>query len=224
MDPQTSVPVNYISAFIGGLVVGFSPCVYPLIPITLSFIGVEGQSSRVKGLLLSLIYVLGIAVTYSILGVIAALTGTLFGNIAATPWPSLLVGVACIIAGLAFLNVFHFHFSAFALHHKIKRTEGFLSAFLLGLVSGLIAGPCTAPVLGTILVYVAGKQNVVYGASLLFIFAYGMGTLLILTGVFGAAFFHLARSAVWQQRIKKISGYVLIMIGVYFFVQAGRVM
>jgi len=99
-----------------------------------------------------------------------------------------------------------------------------LSVFLLGLASGLVAGPCTAPALGTILLYAATKQNIFYGASLLFVFAYGMGFLLILVGTFSSFFMNLSRSGTWLARLKKLSGFILLGIGEYFLIKAGRSM
>ena len=216
--------IGYISAFLAGVAVSFSPCVYPLIPITLSFIGVKAGTSRLRGLFLSLVYVLGLAVTYSILGLITALTGRLFGQISSHPLSYLIIGNACIIAGLSFLDVININFTGIYLQNKIKKTGSYFSAFFLGLASGLAVSPCVVPVLGTILVIVASKQNIIYGASLLFIFAYGMGFLLILLGTFGAIFFNLSKSEIWLTRIRKFSGFVLIAIGEYFIIQAGRSM
>ena len=202
----------------------FSPCVYPLVPITLGFIGVKAGSSRLKGFILSLVYVLGLAVTYSILGLIASLTGRLFGQISAHPISYLIIGNACIIAGLSFFDIINISFTGILLQNKIKITGGVFSVFLLGLASGLVAGPCTAPALGTILLYVASKQNIFYGASLLFVFAYGMGFLLILVGTFSAVFANLPGSRIWLARLKKLSGFILLGIGEYFLLKAGRSM
>jgi len=216
--------IGYIGAFIGGIVVSFSPCVYPLVPITLSFIGVKAGSSPLKGLALSLIYVLGLAVTYSILGLIAALTGTLFGRISTHPVSFFIVGNACIIAGLSFFDIININFTGIRLQNKIKIRGSIFPVFLMGLVSGLVVGPCIAPALGTILIYVASRQNILYGATLLFVFGYGVGFLLILTGIFGAFFLNLPKSGVWLIRIRKLSGFILIGIGEYFLVKAGRAM
>lgn len=216
--------LGFLAAFFGGVVVSFSPCVLPLIPVTLSFIGVEAESSSIKGLLLSLVYVLGLAFTYAILGLVAALTGTLFGRIASHPLSYFIIGNSCIIAGLAFLDVFHFHFPGVRIHGKIARTGGFIPAFLFGIASGLVVGPCTTPVLGTILIYVAHKQNIAYGLSLLFTFALGMGTVLLLAGFFGAEVFHYTHSAVWSKRLKRAAGFILIILGEYFLIKAGRLM
>ena len=219
MNPQGS-DITYIGAFLGGIMVSFSPCVYPLLPITLAFIGVEAGASRLRGLFLSLIYVLGIAVTYSILGLIAALTGRLFGQISNHPISFFVIGNACIVAGLSFLDVININFTGIRLANKVKRTGGYLSVFLLGLTSGLAVSPCTVPVLGTILFVAANKQNILYGASLLFVYAYGMGFLLILAGTFSAIFLNLPKSEIWLMRIKKASGFILLGIGEYFLIKA----
>lgn len=216
--------LSYISAFLGGVLVSFSPCVYPLLPITLAFIGVKAASSRLRGLILSLVYVFGLAITYSILGLVASLTGKLFGEISTHPVSFMVIGNACIIAGLSFFDIININFRGLHLYNKVKMAPGFASAFFLGLVSGLIAGPCTTPALGTILLYVASKQNVFYGASLLFVFAYGMGLLLILAGTFGAIFLNFPRSEIWLKRLKKISGFILLGMGEYFLVKAGSLM
>jgi len=216
--------LSFLGAFFGGVLVSFSPCVYPLVPVTLGFIGVKAGSSRLRGLTLSLVYVLGLAITYSVLGLIASLTGRLFGQISSHPLSFLIVGNACIIAGLSFLDVINIGFTGMRLQNKVKMKGDILSVLLLGMASGLIAGPCTAPALGTILLYVATKQNIFYGASLLFVFAYGMGFLLILVGTFSAVFVNLSHSGIWLTRLKKLSGFILLGIGEYFLIKAGRLM
>lgn len=216
--------LDYLSAFIGGVLVSFSPCVYPLVPVILGFIGVQAGASRLRGLALSLVYVSGLAVTYSILGLIASLTGKLFGQVAAHPVSYFTIGNVCIIAGLSFFDVIKISFTKFRLANKVTSRGGYVSSFLLGAASGLVAGPCTAPALAAILIYVAGKQNVIYGTSLLFVFAYGMGFLLILVGTFSSIFLSLPKSEKWFIGVKKLCGFILLAIGEYFLIQAGRLM
>ncbi len=216
--------LDYLGVFLGGVIVGFSPCVYPLVPVTLGFIGVGAGGSRLRGFLLSLIYVLGLAITYSALGLIASLTGKLFGEISTHPVSFLVIGNACILAGLSFFDIIPLNLIGIPIQGRIKRTGGYVSVFLLGLASGLVAGPCTAPALGTILLYVASRQNVFYGASLLFVFAYGMGLLLILVGTFSSLLLNFPKSGAWLMRIKKACGFILIAIGEYFLIKAGRFM
>lgn len=216
--------IGYLGAFTAGVVLSFSPCVYPLIPITLGFIGIKAGSSRLRGLGLSLVYVFGIAVTYSILGLVASLSGRLFGEAAAHPVSFFIIGNACIISGLSFLDAININFRGINLQNKIRLDGGLISVFLLGSACGLIVSPCVAPALGTILLYVASRQNVIYGASLLFVFAFGMGFLLILVGTFGALLLNLPKSQAWLRALRKAGGIVLIGMGEYFLIKAGRMM
>jgi thiol:disulfide interchange protein DsbD len=213
-------PLDFFIAFGAGVLVSFTPCVYPLVPITVGYIGATSHGSRLKGFVLSAIYALGIAITYSILGAIASLTGRIFGQIAGSPWANFIVANACIFFGLVLLDVFNISLPTF----KAKRIEpkGVFSVFLLGLFSGLVIGPCTVPALATILVYVSTKHTLVYGMALLFCFAYGMSTILILAGTFSGILINLPKSGIWMERIKKACGLILIGIGEYFLIQAGR--
>ena len=203
----------------GGILVSFSPCVYPLIPITLGILGIDKNTSWLRGLFLSLIYVLGIAITYSILGLFASLSGKIFGMISSSPISNAIVGVVCILFGLSILEVLNIPMPTVF----IKRSpsiRSLWSVFLLGLVSGLVIGPCTGPVLGAILVYVAKRHNIIYGASLLFVFAYAQGALLILAGTFGSMLVGLPKSGKWLFITKKIPGVLLIAVGIFFLLKA----
>jgi len=215
-------PLDFLFVFGAGVLISFTPCVYPLLPITISYIGAQARGSKLKGFLLSVIYALGVATTYSILGAIASLTGSVFGQIAGTPWPYFIVANICIFFGLALLDVISLPLPAFAT--KKIEAKSLMSVFLLGLTSGLVVGPCTAPALGTILVYVGTKQNLIYSILLLFCFAYGMCTVLILAGSFSSILVNLPKSGAWLNRIKKISGIILIGMGEYFLIQTGRYM
>jgi thiol:disulfide interchange protein DsbD len=213
-------PLDFLVAFGAGILMSFTPCVYPLIPITVGYIGASAKGFRIKGFLLSAIYALGIAVTYSLMGAVASLTGKIFGQIAGNPWVYFLVANVCIFFGLVFLDVFTLPLPTLAA--KRIDPKSFFSVFLFGLVSGLVVGPCTAPALGTILAYVSTKQNLPYGMLLLFCFAYGMCSVLILAGTFSSVLANLPRSGVWLTRIKKICGLILIAIGEYLLIQTGR--
>lgn len=212
-------PLDFLIAFAGGVGVSFTACVLPLIPISASYIGVTAGVARRKGFLLSFVYVTGIAITYSLLGIIAALTGSFFGAISAHPLSYLLVGLVVIGFGVSMFDVFHIHLPVFVKPPKVKK-QGFFAAFLLGLTSGLIASPCLTPVLGSILLYVSTKKDIVYGAGLLICFAYGMGTLLIIVGTFSSLLLNLPKSGTWMGYVKKTGGIILIGLGIYFLIVA----
>jgi len=213
--------MDYPAVFAGGVLVSFSPCVFPLVPITLGYIGSRGQGSKFKSFLLSAVYVLGIAVTYSALGLVAALTGKLFGRISVHPATQIVVGIIFILLGLSFFDVLKVPTFGFFVQNKIK-IGGFWSVFLFGLVSGLVVGPCTAPALGAVLLYVGTKQNILHGITLLFTFAYGVGTVLILTATMGGFLLNLSKSPAWLNRIKKLGGLILIAAGAYFLINVWR--
>jgi cytochrome c-type biogenesis protein len=214
---------DYLAVFGGGIIVSFSPCVFPLIPVTLGYIGVKSRGSKVRGLALSLLYVLGLAVTYSILGLIAALTGKLFGRISVHPITQIVVGNIFIFLGLSFFDIFNVPVFGIFRQNKIK-TGSLWSVFLFGLVSGLVVGPCTAPALGAILLYVATGHNIIRGTTLLFTFAYGVGAVLILTATAGGFLRNLLKSGVWLNWVNKLGGLILILAGEYFLINAGRAM
>lgn len=214
-------PIDYFLAFLGGFGVSLTPCVYPLIPITAGFIGIRSGGSKLKGFTLSLIYVTGVAVTYSLLGLLASLTGSLFGAISAKPITHIFVGVIVIVFGLSMLDIFAISLLNFVKLPEHKK-QGFISTFLLGLTSGLIVGPCLTPALGSILVYLATKKNILYGATLLFSFAYGMGLVLILVGTFSSILISLPQPGKWMVYIKKIGGIILLGMGLYFIFTAIR--
>ncbi len=222
---QSAPLLAVVISLAAGVATSFTPCVYPLIPITVGFIGAKGSTTRIRGFYLSLMYVLGLAIVYSSLGAFAALTGKLFGQIQTNPWAYLVVANICIIFGLAMLDVINIQFTWFARFGVAEaKTKGGISAILLGGSSALIAAPCAAPVLGVLLTYVGTKQNVLLGIAMLFSYAFGMGFLLILIGTFAGLLTSLPRSGDWMVRIKKGFGIMMIIVGEYFLIKMGQLM
>lgn len=222
MNLSDNLLLNYLVSFWSGVLVSFSPCVYPIMPITASMIGgLNTNGTRMRGLLISLVYVLGIAITYSSLAVFAALSGKLFGQLQNHPLTYLVVGNLLMLFSLVMFDVIPLPLLGVKVHGKVK-VRNLWTVLFLGVTSGLIVGPCTAPVLGTLLIYVGSKQNVLYGASLLFVFSYGVGASLILIGTFSSALSSLPKSGPWLVRIKQICGMILLIAAEYFLMKAGR--
>jgi len=208
--------LDYLAAFMGGILISFTPCIYPLIPVTAGFIGTETAGSKLKGFFLSLVYVSGIAVTYSILGLIATLTGTIFGKISSHPVTYLFVGAVIILFGFSMLGLFHIHLPWNKAKVSGHKKHDYFSTFFLGLSSGLVISPCLTPALSSILLYLSTKKNLFFGATLLLSFAYGMGFILILIGAFEGLLLNLPKSGNWMIWIKRIGAVILIAMGAYF--------
>jgi len=221
---EGSLALAFLAAYLGGVFISFTPCTYPLIPVTVGFIGAQGSTSKLRGFFLSLFYVGGMAVTYSVLGGAAALSGRLFGQIQTTPWTYFIMGNLCLMMGLAMLDVFSISLPVLQPltgWTGNNTSKGYGTSFLMGVVSGVVIGPCTAPALAVLLGYVAMRANIVLGIMLLFVFAFGMGTLLIIAGTFAGVITALPKSGMWLEKIKFISGLIFIGAAEYFLYTAG---
>jgi cytochrome c-type biogenesis protein len=202
------------AAFLGGVVVSFT--------ITLGVIGARSGASRCRGFTLSAVYVLGMAITYAALGAFAAVTGKLFGQLATSPWTYFVVGNASLLFGLAMLDVIHLPQVNIAGQASGQPARGLLGTFFFGAVAGLVVGPCTAPVLATLLVFVGSQQNLLYGFVLLLAFGYGVGFLLIVLGTFAGLLTAMPRSGLWMERIKKSFGWLMLGVAEYFLILMGE--
>ena len=215
--------VTYLVVFLGGVAASFTPCVYPLIPIIIGVIGASGETSRVRGFILSLSYVFGIAITFSILGVFAAATGKLFGELQSSPVGHLIVGNIMILFGLVLLDVIHM--PTFLLSKlgagKVRKGGSIYSVIFMGIASGFVAAPCTAAVLGVLLTFVATTQSIALGFSLLFVFAIGLGTLLIIVGTFTGIVVNMKFLNRWMPVMQKVIAFGMILLGEYYIFRAG---
>lgn len=211
------------AAFAGGLLVSLSPCVYPLVPIVSAYVGSRssGEKTRLKAFLLSLGYVVGMAVVYALLGMLAALGGGFFGQISSSPWAQILVAMLLLLLGLNLLGLLPFP-SGLASRPLTPTTQGVGGALLLGAASGLVASPCTSPVLFGLLTYVATTQSTLFGGLLLFSFALGMGALLLAVGTFSGLLATLPKPGRWMLGIKKLLGTMLLGMAVYYLIGAWR--
>ena len=205
-------------AFAGGIATSLTPCVYPLIPITVSIFGARKAGSRGEAMLLSGLYVLGIAAMYSALGVGAALTGKAFGTVMQNPW---VIGfVALVLAAMAasMFGAFELQLpSAWQARLSGVGGAGRAGAFAMGLVSGIIAAPCTGPVLAAALTFVAAKGSVAFGFSIMFTYALGLGLLFFLIGAFSIS---LPKSGPWMDVVKSVFGVALLAAALVFLKNA----
>jgi thiol:disulfide interchange protein DsbD len=207
--------------YLSGVLVSFTPCVYPVIPLTLGVIGAKNSSSKLGGFTLSLIYVLGMALSYAVLGAFASLSGRLFGQVATNPWTYFVVANAYLLFGLSMIDAFHLPQVSLLPARFQQKKNGLFGVFFMGALAGLIVGPCTAPVLATLLVYVGTRQNMLYGFTLLFMFGYGVGFLFILLGTFTGLLAYMPKSGAWLETVKKVFGWLLILAAEYLFIKMG---
>jgi thiol:disulfide interchange protein DsbD len=222
-SPLTALPI----LFIAGVLTSLAPCIYPMIPITAAIVGgstVGGvQRPRSRTVLLTFTYVFGLALAYASLGLFAGLTGTLFGSVSTNPWLYFAMANLLIIAALAMLDVIPVRVPAWLLTRAATAGQGgsLYGVFVMGAASGLIAAPCSAPVMAAVLTWVTATKSGVLGFIYLFVFSLGMCTILVLVGLFSGAVARLPRAGSWMLWVKRI--FALIMLGVaeYYLVQMG---
>jgi thiol:disulfide interchange protein DsbD len=206
----------FLLVFLGGLALNLTPCVYPIIPITISYFGGQSQGKKGSVVAHSVLYVLGMAVTYSILGVIAAFTGSLFGT--ALQYPPVLIGIALImiVLALSMFNVYELRVPAFLNKIAGGSRKGFFGTFFMGLTVGIVAAPCIGPFVLGLLTYVGDKGNVLLGFLLFFVLALGLGVPFLFLGIFSGSISRLPRSGAWMVWVRTIFGFILIAMAIYF--------
>ncbi|MCF7796265.1 MAG: thioredoxin family protein [Lentisphaeria bacterium] len=207
--------LTFLLIFLGGLALNLTPCVYPLIPITVSFFGGR-DTSRGKTFQAALAYVLGIAITYSILGVIAASTGALFGSLLTNP--IVLVGIALLLVALSLsmFGVYEFRLPSGLMLAAGRSRSGIFGALFMGLTLGIVAAPCVGPFVIGLLTYVAQLQSVVLGFWMFFVLALGLGLPYLFLAMFSSRIHNLPRSGAWMVGVRVIFGLILIGMAIYF--------
>ena len=210
--------VAFAAAFAGGAATSLTPCVYPLIPITVSIFGARNAGTRREAMLLSALYVLGIALMYSALGVGAALTGKAFGSVMQQPWVIGFVALVLVLLAASMFGAFELRLPS-SLQARLSTVGGAgrAGAFAMGLVSGVIAAPCTGPVLAAALTFVAAKGSVAFGFAIMFTYAIGMGLLFFLIGAFSLS---LPKSGPWMETVKSVFGVALLAAAGVFLLDA----
>ena len=204
-------------AFITGLLLSFSPCTYPMVPITVSiFAGSERGMGR--GFLLSLFFVGSMAVVYGVMGLIVALVGGVFGAWLASPGVVITIAVVFVIFSLSMFGLYELNVPMW-LRQKLGskgKGGGVAGTILMGAIAALVVSPCVGPFVAGILLYVATSGSPVLGFLILFVFAVGLGTLYILIGTFSSAINQLPGAGGWMETVKKFFGFVLLLMAIYF--------
>jgi len=219
--------------FLGGVLTSLNPCIYPMIPITAAIVGGQevggvnaGPRSRLRPVLLTLTYVLGLAALYSVLGVIAGMTGTLFGAVSTNPWLYFAMANLLVLSALAMLEVLPVPVPRWAVERASRAgTAGrYSGAFIMGAVSGLVAAPCGAPIMAAVLTWVTTTQSGFLGFVYLFSFSVGMCALLVLVGVSSGTLARLPRSGAWMSWVKRAFGIVMLGAAEYYLIKMGQLL
>jgi cytochrome c-type biogenesis protein len=226
-DALQHSPLVAIGVLFGaGVLTSLTPCIYPMIPITVGVISGTAREGGTRGrvALLTLVYVLGLALLYATLGLVAGLSGSLFGTVGASPWARLAIGNVLLVFGLAMLDVIPVSAPQRWLRWAGGLRGGSLPAvFLLGATSGIVAAPCGAPAFAAVLTWVAGTRSAVLGFWYLFAFSLGMTALLVVVGLFAGTLVTLPRSGRWMLWAKRLAALIIMAMAEYYFVQAGMV-
>lgn len=206
-----------IAAFFWGILASLTPCIYPMIPITVSVIGGGASGSIKKGFFLSLLYVFGMSLTYAGFGVAAALTGSLFGEYANAPAVRILVAIILCVMALSMFDLFSVQMpSGVASKLSAVNMSGYTGVFITGLASGMVVGPCVGPLIVGLLVYISTLGSLIKGFFIMWGFALGMGLLLLVVGTFSGAASSLPKAGPWMEKIKTFFGLILLAFALYY--------
>ncbi|HXG71896.1 MAG TPA: cytochrome c biogenesis protein CcdA [Gemmatimonadaceae bacterium] len=225
-SPLTALPL----VFVAGVLTSLTPCIYPMIPITAAIVGggAAGENTRPRSrtLMLTAAYVVGLATVYAALGLFAGLSGTMFGSVSTNPWLYFVQANLLVVAALAMLDVISVRLPA-ALTTRAASAGGggnIPGALVMGSVSGLVAAPCSAPVMAAVLTWVTATKSGVLGFLYLFVFSLGMCTLLVAVGLSSGTLARLPRAGLWMVWVKRV--FALIMLGVaeYYLVKMGQLL
>ena len=202
--------VGALLVFLGGLLTALTPCVYPLIPITVGVFGARPGVGRSKAVLLTSSYVVGMGVVFATLGVVAARTGAAFGALLGHPAVAIGLAIFLLVLAASMFGAFELTLpQGLALRLNSVGGSGVAGAFLMGSVAGFLAAPCTGPVLTGLLTYVATTRNTALGGGLLFVYALGIGVPFFLIGVFAV---RLPKSGAWMDWVKSALGILLVAL------------
>jgi thiol:disulfide interchange protein DsbD len=208
--------LTFALVFLGGLALNLTPCVYPLIPITISYFGGQAEGKRGSVISHAIIYVLGMAITYSILGVIAALTGSLFGAALQNPIVLIFIALVLVLLSLSMFDLYEIRVPAFLSNFAGGAKKGYFGTFFMGLTVGIVAAPCIGPFVLALLTFVGERGDVFLGFWLFFVLALGLGMPFLFLGIFSGSINKIPRSGAWMIWVRKIFGFILIAMAIYF--------
>lgn len=227
-SPATALPL----LFLAGVLTSLTPCIYPMIPITAAIVGGEEvgrdgtRAPRLRPLFLTLTYVVGLALVYAGLGLFAGMSGTMFGRVSTNPWLYFAMANILVLAALSMLDVIPVRLPTILTQRAATAgTRGrFGGAFAMGAMSGLVAAPCSAPVMIAVLTWVTETKSALLGFIYLFTFSLGMCALLVVVGVSSGTLSRLPKAGMWMVRVKKFFGIVMLGVAEYYLIKMGQLL
>ncbi len=210
-----SLPLLLIGVFLAGLALNLTPCVFPLIPITVGFFTQQTKDREGSAFPLALAYVMGIAFTYSVLGVLAALSGAIFGSALQSPWVVGLIVVVLLSLSTSMFGLWELRVPAWAQRASGGRS-GVFGALIMGLVMGFVAAPCIGPFVVGLLTYVGQRGDAFLGFVLFFTLALGLGLPYLILGTFTGTVNKLPASGMWMIGVRRVFGVILVAMAAYF--------
>ena len=216
---QDQQGVAFLAVFVAGLISAASPCVLAAIPLIIGYVGGYSEGNKKKAALYSLVFILGLSITFTLLGAAASIMGGFFGFMGR--WLYVGLAVIAVTMGLQLMELISIPLPF--QRTRIIKSKGLVGAFLLGLLTGTVSSPCATPVLAVILAYVSTQRDMLYGGSLLFVYAVGHCALIFVAGLS----IGLTESMVNSKGIKnfslysrRFSGALLVAIGIYIGISA----
>lgn len=213
---KSGLLIGLLLVFLGGLALNLTPCVYPLIPITIGYFGGQSEGKTSRLFLMGLLFVLGMSVTYSVVGVITSLTGAVFGALLQNPIVIIIIAAIFVILSLSMFGVYEFKLPDKLVAKAGGAKGGLFGAFFMGLTMGIVAAPCIGPFVLGLVTYVAAKGDALYGFLMFFVLALGLGLPYLFLAVFSGKLKSLPRAGLWMDAVKHIFGFILIAMALYF--------
>jgi len=208
--------IGLLFVFVGGLALNLTPCVYPLIPITIGYFGGQSEGSTGRLAMMGLLFMLGMAATYSIIGVVTALSGAIFGALLQNPIVILIVVAILLGLSLSMFGLYEFKLPDSMVAKAGGAKAGMFGAFFMGLTMGIVAAPCIGPFVLGLVTYVATKQDPYFGFLMFFVLALGLGFPYLFLAIFSGKIKNLPRAGEWMDSVKHIFGIILVGMALYF--------
>ena len=213
---SSGILLSILFVFLGGLALNLTPCVYPLIPITIGYFGGQSEGKTSRLFVLGLLYVLGMAITYSVVGVVTALSGAVFGALLQNPIVIIFIAAIFVVLALSMFGLYEIKAPDALVAKAGGARSGIFGAFFMGLTMGIVAAPCIGPFVLGLVTYVAAKADVLYGFTMFFFLAIGLGTPYLFLAIFSGRIKSLPRAGFWMEGVRNIFGFILIGMAIYF--------